>query len=134
MIRERIQGSWWGRILAEHDTEPIELIGGITKVLMGCWLLLPWDTFASSAAFSVLAVLREQLWGALLILIGAAHLAALYNGHRAWRGWAALIGFLIWFAFACVFVVTNPPGVGWIMFLSVAFAQMWASIRLGLRA
>ena len=134
MIRARIQGSWYGRILAEHDTEPVELIGGATKVVMGLWLLLPWDTFGASPTFSVLAVLKEQLWGAVLLAIGLAHLAALYHGHRAWRGWSATIGWLIWFAFAVVFVFTNPPGVGWVLFLFAGLGQLWASVRLGLRA
>jgi hypothetical protein len=133
-LRHAIQHSWWGLILAEMDTEPIELIGGGTKVLMGVWLLIPWQSFTSSPTFAVLGVLPEWAWGTFLLVVGLAHLAALRSGHHSWRGMAALIGFLVWFSFAFVFVVTNPPAFGWIMFLSVALAQMWVSIRLGLRA
>jgi hypothetical protein len=130
-MRESLKHSWWGMILAEHDTEPVELIGGATKVAMGLWLLLPFDTFGSSRTFSALAVFPESAWGAFFLVVGLAHLAALYDGRRTWRAWASGIGFVIWFAFALVFVTTNPPAFGWIMFMSVALAQMWASVRLG---
>jgi hypothetical protein len=133
-LRDAIKHSWWGVILAEMDTEPVELIGGGTKVLMGLWLLLPLESFTSSPSFVAISIFSEWLWGLVLLVVGIAHLAALHNGNREWRQWASLIGFLIWFSFAVVFVVANPPAIGWIMFLSVAFAQMWASVRLGMAA
>lgn len=133
-LRNSIQTSWWGAILAEHDTEPVELIGGATKVAMGIWLLLPFETFLSSPTFVTIGAFPEWAWGGFLLVVGTFHLAALHDGRRGWRKWASLIGFLVWFSFAVVFVVTNPPAIGWIMFLSVAFAQMWASIRLGMPA
>lgn len=131
-MRDSVQRSWWGLILAEHDTEPVELIGGGTKVAMGIWLLLPWKTFAASASYSVLSILPEWIWGTFLLCVGLLHLAALHSGHRSWRKWAALVGFLIWSSFGVVFVWANPVAIGWIMFLSVGIAQMWASIRLGM--
>jgi uncharacterized membrane protein HdeD (DUF308 family) len=131
VLRDTIKHSWWGAILAEHDTEPVELIGGGTKVAMGVWLLLPLQSFSSSPTFAALAILPEWVWGLFLLCVGIFHLAALHNGHRGWRKWAAVVGFLVWFSFGTVFVWTNPPAIGWIMFLAIAAAQMWASIRLG---
>lgn len=130
-LRDTIQASWWGLILAEHDTEPVELIGGGTKTLMGVWLLLPWKTFAGSASYLVLSVLPEWLWGSFLLAVGLLHLTALYSGNRRARKYASFAGFLVWASFGTVFLWANPPAIGWIMFLSVAAAQMWASIRLG---
>lgn len=131
-MRDTLKHSWFGLILAEHDTEPVELIGGATKVIMGIWLLLPFDTFEASPTFSELRVFPEWAWGTFFLVVGLLHLTALHDGNRVWRSWASGIGFVIWFAFAVVFVTTNPPAFGWIMFLSVALAQMWASIRLGM--
>lgn len=131
MIRDQIKGSWWGMILAEHDTEPVEMAGGLLKVSIGFWLLLPFDTFGSSPTFRALAVMPEWLWGSSLIVVGLLHLHALMDGdrRRRWRG--SMVGFVVWFAMAFVFVATNPPALGWIAFMGAALGQMWASLRLG---
>lgn len=131
-LRSSIQTSWWGLILADHDTEPVELIGGATKVAMGVWLLMPLRSFASSPTFVTLNLLPEWVWGLFLLALGLLHLAALHNGYRPWRKWSALIGCLVWCSFSIVFVWANPPAIGWIMFMSVGLAQMWASVRLGM--
>lgn len=132
-LRARIKRSWWGMILAEHDTEPAELMGGLLKVAIGAWLLLPWSTFSASRTFQMMAVAPEWFWGGAFIGIGAFHLYALRKGgvHRRW--WAAMIGFTIWFSLAFVFVAANPPAIGWLMFMAAACAQGWASVRLGQR-
>jgi hypothetical protein len=131
-VRDTIQRSWWGRILAEHDTEPVELIGGGTKVLMGLWLLLPWQTFAMSDSYDSIRIIPEWIWGTFLLTVGLLHIAALHSGHRTWRKWAALVGFLIWSCFGLVLGWANPAAIGWMLFLSVGASLMWASIRLGM--
>lgn len=129
-LREWMRSSWWGRILAEHDTEPTELSGGALKVMLGFWLLLPWQTFSSSPTFERLAVVPEWLWGGVLLSIGVGHLAALHDGYAPWRRGASLAGFLIWFSMAVTFVFANPPAMGWLLFMLAALAQGWCYIRL----
>lgn len=131
---DRLARSWWSLILAEHDTEPAELSGGLLKVSIGAWLLLPWDTFESSPTFAVFSILPEWLWGLSLMALGASHLEALRSGNTDHRRHAATIGYLVWFSFAMVFVWTNPPAIGWLAFLTAGLAQLWCSLRLGRRA
>ena len=133
-LRECLRSSWWGKILAEHDTEPAELSGGLMKILIGLWLLLPFETFESSPTFAVFSILPEWLWGGALIAIGAGHVSALRSGDLDQRRHAATIGYLVWFSFSVVFVWTNPPAIGWIAFLIAGLAQLWCSLRLGGRA
>ena len=130
-FRDQIRASWWGRILAEHDTEPVELSGGALKVLLGCWLLLPLDSFGSSPTFAALDVIPEAALGFLLLGVGIGHLLALRDGYVPWRRMASLIGFLVWFTFAATFVWSNPPAMGWLPFLLSAAGQGWCYIRLG---
>lgn len=130
-LRDMIRASWWGRILDEHDTEPVELSGGVLKVLLGFWLLLPMDSFASSPTFAVLDVIPETAMGLVLLAVGIGHLLALRDGYVPWRRAASLIGFLIWFTFAATFVWSNPPAMGWLPFLLSAAGQGWCYIRLG---
>jgi hypothetical protein len=128
--RDRLSDSWWGRILAEHDTEPAELSGGALKIALGFWLLLPWQTFTSSPTFESLAVVPEWIWGGVLVCVGVMHLAALRDGYRVWRRGACLVGFLVWFSMACTFVIANPPAMGWLLFMLSALQQGWCYIRL----
>lgn len=126
-----IQASWWARILAEHDTEPTELAGGALKVVIGVWLLLPARTFSSSPAFGVISVIPENYWGVFLVVIGIGHLAALRNGHPAWRRYAALVGCFVWCSMGLTFLVANPSGIGSLTFLAAGIAQGWCYSRLG---
>lgn len=130
---ERLSAAWWTLILAEHDTEPAELSGGLLKMAIGLWLLLPFDTFGSSPTFAALSILPEWLWGVTLIGLGTFHLLALQGGNRDQRRHAATIGYLVWFSFAVVFVATHPPAFGWIAFMVAGLAQLWCSLRLGRR-
>lgn len=130
-LQASIERSWYAAILREHDTEPIELLGGATKAMMGVWLLLPMESFASSRSFSALVVLPEWAWGSFLLLVGVCHLVALHDGNRAWRRRAAFVGFLVWCSFGIVFVWNNPPAIGWVMFMAAGLAQLWANLRLG---
>lgn len=129
-----LTSAWFAPILAEHDTEPTELAGGTLKVAMGLWLLLPFDTFGSSPTFATLAVLPEWTWAIVLIGLGGFHILALRSGDRDARRLASMIGYLVWFSFAMVFVATNPPAIGWLAFLLAGLGQLWCSLRLGRRA
>lgn len=113
------------------DTEPVELSGGLLKLLIGFWLLLPLQSFQSSITFTALAVVPEWAWGAFLVVVGIGHLAALCDGSPPWRRAASLVGFLTWFTFAAIFVHSNPAAFGWAAFAVIAGQQGWAYIRLG---
>ncbi len=130
--RTRVRCSWWGLILAEHDTEPVELAGGVLKVMLGAWLVLPWQSFASSPTFETLAVVPEWLAGMALLSLGAWHMLALRSGVRCWRRTASLLGFLVWFSMAVTFVIANPPAIGWLAFMMAALGQGWCYVRLGM--
>jgi len=131
---DRMSSAWWSLILAEHDTEPVELSGGLLKVAIGFWLLLPFETFESSPTFAVFAILPEWLWGCSLMALGIAHILSLRSGDLDRRRHGSMTGYLVWFSFAMVFVFTNPPAIGWLAFLMAGLAQLWCSLRLGGRA
>jgi len=131
-LRSRIVCSWWGRILAEHDTEPTEFAGGVLKLALGIWLAFPFSTVFSSPTFRVMQVAPEWGWATLLISIGTFHLWALRGGYIRWRWAASTIGFVVWFSLASMFLVSNIAAIGWILFMGAAAAQCWVSIRLGL--
>lgn len=128
----RIQKSWWGRIIAEHDTEPEELRAATTDILVGFWLFLPFNTFSASPTFYVMTVLPELIWALGFLTLGGVGLYILRSGDLEKRRKIALINFLIWGALAFVFVFGNPPAIGWLLFMYAAIGQGWCTIRLGL--
>lgn len=130
-LRAKLRTSWWGRILAEHDTEPTEFAGGLMKLVLGSQLVAPVETFTNSASFRDLSVLPEWLWGVLLLIFGFGHMFAIRDGHRKWRRWASGIGFLIWFALGATFLHASPNSLGAWVFLLAALGQMWCYVRLG---
>jgi hypothetical protein len=126
-----LRSTWWGLILAEHDTEPTEFGGGLMKIGLGALLLTPADTFGSSRIYTLLSALPEVGWGLLLIFFGILHLAALHDGNRSLRRMAALAGFMIWATFSLSFFLGNPTNTGFVVYGLLACAQGWCYIRLG---
>jgi hypothetical protein len=131
VIRDTIKTSWWGLILAEHDTEPTEMFGGLMKLLLAVLLLVPVDTFNRSSVYGLLSVLPEPVWGAVMLVFGGVHLLSLRHGNRHWRRWMALAGFLIWFSWSVSIFVGAPSSTGGVVYLLAALAQGWVYVRLG---
>jgi hypothetical protein len=130
-LRDVLRYSWWGRILAEHDSEPTELSGGLLKIVVGFWLILPLQTFSGGPAFGTISVIPEDIWALFLVIIGSGHLAALANGHPAWRRWAALVGCFVWCAMGSTFLWASPSSIGPLLFLGAGVSQAWCYVRLG---
>lgn len=124
--------SWWGSVLAEHDTEPTEFSGGVLKIGIGLWLLAPASTFGSSPTFAAMAALMpEAVWGVVLGAVGAFRLAVLRSGRCAPRRVGAMIGFLFWFTLASLFLWSSPASLGFPLFALLAAGQGWVYCRLG---
>lgn len=128
-IRDQLRASWWGRVLAEHDTEPTELSGGLLKVSLAIWLLLP--PTAIGPAFGFVALIPELYWSIFLLVVGVGHLVALRNGHPAWRRWGCLVGFFVWCSLAVTLLVNGVVGIGPVLFIGAGLSQGWCYIRLG---
>lgn len=127
--RDAIRRSWWGRILAEHDTEPTELSGGILKVAIAFWLVLPWQTLGP--AFGAVSLIPELWWAVFLMVVGIGHLAALRNGFPAWRRWGSLVGVFVWCSLAISLWLNGSLGLAPLLFLGAGLSQGWVYCRLG---
>lgn len=126
-----IRYSWWGQILAEHHTEPTELImGGFLKCIVGIWLLLPMNSFAASPTFASLIPIPEIGVALFLMTFGILHITSLKAGDTYWRMRSSQGGAIIWFALSFSFIVLNPPAFGAMLFLTAAISQTWCYVRL----
>ena len=132
-VRDMIRNSWWGLILAEHDTEPTELASAILTSLLGLFLLAPADTFAVGRIYSFLALLPETFWGVLLIVVGVLQGVMLRTGWRSARRAMAMAGFVIWSWFGISFLMGNSSNTGWVVYFLAAAGMGWVYVRLGMR-
>lgn len=121
--------SWWWAILREHDTEPTELSGGMLKVTIALWLLMPFQ--ALSPAFGAVTLIPEVWWSVFLLVVGIGHLAALRNGYPAWRRWGSLVGVFVWSSLAISLWANGVVGLAPLLFFGAAFSQAWVYLRLG---
>lgn len=116
------------RLIVERDVDLIEVASGLLFLGWGIQLLLPWQTFASSGGYAVLAaVLPENAWGTLLALLGVLKIGAyLLAKHRA-RLAGSLVGSMTWAFFSVAFGVANPAGTGIVVypFLAVLSALIF---------
>jgi hypothetical protein len=118
-------------VLAEHDTEPTEMFGGLLKLLLAAVLILPHGTFESSRVYGMLSALPEPVWAAVLLVFGVVHLAAIRGGDRGRRRMMSLAGFLIWFTWAASFFEGTPTNTGGVVYMLAALMQGWCYVRLG---
>ena len=128
-----ITQTWYARILAEHDTEPVELFSGTLKAVIGLWLILPFETLRSGGdgAFDRLEIGPEWLWGSIFLALGGGHLLAVRDGSRGWRRAASMTAFGVWFGLASLALWANPYALGFPFFLLLSVQQAWAYLRLG---
>ena len=135
MLKAMLVWSWYGRILAEHDTEPSELLSGALKVTLGLHLLWPGQTFAGNTLlYGDMAILPEWAWGMLFVAVGVGHLGALRNGNASWRRWAAFAAFLVWSSLGFTFLHTQATALVGPTFAVLAVSSGWVYVRLGILA
>src|SRR4051794_8161211 len=114
-MRERI-ASFHKELMYTFAPEPIEVLLGTMATLWGFWLVLPFDTFASSPAFGVMAQLApEMLWGGVILTIGLMQLFMVvvrriiperpcYSERRLLVSLSATV----WIFIAVMFIQVNP--------------------------
>jgi hypothetical protein len=102
-------------------------------LVYGVTLLLPADTFATSAAFQIMAQLgSENLWGGMMLFGGLTLLAGVVMRNTEWIRSGAFIGFVIWGCLAVMGVITDPTGTGLAVrgTLALMHAYMYMQVKV----
>lgn len=102
-----IKVSKFTRLLFHYNWEVVEIIGGISKILCGIWLMLPFSTFYGTPIYTSMAsVLPEWSWGLAMVIIGAIHLYILgYSNSLTLRTRMALFAIMFWIFLAIIFAI-----------------------------
>jgi hypothetical protein len=119
------------RILRVANPPCFELYSSLYAILWGVWLANPSNqTFTNSPAWDAVATVASELvWGISLILIGIAHLIALYYRNRRGRQATAFIMGVAMGIFGYAFFEYARSGLTWIGYWSVALGQFWCVAR-----
>lgn len=58
----------------------VEVFIGLSCLVFGAWLVVPWDTFQSAPAFAYMReVAPEYAWGTALLMVGLGKIIARYK-------------------------------------------------------
>lgn len=128
-LRHLLARLWF--IATKTDFDFAEIVSGGAGVAWGLWLFNPFlDTFASTPAFEVMALLPEWLVGAMVAMGGAWQVWAALAGHLPSRVWANRGGVATWSVIAVLLFMGNPAGTGLVTYLVLASVSCWAGVRL----
>lgn len=118
---------WVIGVVRASSTRGLELQNGCAALLSGAVLILPWDTFATSAGYRLFGTWApESVWGVSLLGAGAAQMAAaLYDAVLMRRIAAAVLGVLFAILGAGIAVANPASGVAPII-LALALGQVAA--------
>lgn len=123
-VRERPNPVWlriWHGVTNHFHSRLGEWIATGWLIQFGWILYMPPDVFATSPNLAVMAqVATEQTWGAICLVIGGLHLAALsINGtfpRFRWsphiRAASSLVGFFLWFQIVLAIWQSGVGGTG----------------------
>lgn len=85
------------RKIVAAETKPLEIVVSVQSILWGIWMMLPISTFDSSKVFDVMRFwASENVWGAVICILGLVMLYTTHTGNRIRRKRIAVLSFFMW--------------------------------------
>jgi hypothetical protein len=121
---------------ARLDPEVAALLPRLVSILLGVWLILPFDTFDREPAISPFGPLlrliglpvTEPYVGLCFLLYGVVGYLALSCNWWRTRRFISAFGSFLWVWIIAFLLIKNPAGILWIFILPLAFCSMFAFI------
>lgn len=113
---QRLADRWWS-LIVQRDVDLLEVSSGVLLLGWGAQLLLPWNTFATSGGYAVLAlIMPEWLWGFLMAWLGVTKIGSYLLDQWRVRLLTSLCGCMVWVFLSVAFGMANPAGTGIIVY------------------
>jgi hypothetical protein len=111
----------------------VEVIAFTIAIVYGIWYLMPWDLFRVSSTYNDMrALLSEDAWGWIFIIVGVVQWYGWFRSWRNYRRRAALYGVVFWSIIWILTVHGNWRGAGTVIFpFSFIYYNLVAFLRLG---
>jgi len=114
------------RHFIEADTTSIEVVLALESILLGVWLLLPFDTFGSSATFNSLRMWPGEVATGLFVLAtGLARTFGLATRSIRTRQIAAIYGLFVWSYIDYSFAESNIVATGVVTYFLFVVLSIW---------
>lgn len=111
------------------ETAALELYAAVDALLLGMFLIAPFETFGSSPTFAfVNRVASEQTWGGILLAVGVAQIAGLNGVNHRLREVMAVASAIIWAIWGVGLMRSNAASTATITYPMLTLAMMWAYI------
>jgi hypothetical protein len=96
-LKRRLQ-----EIILESDTEYAEFLLGMTSLITGIWLFLPFchPYFTSGLGSTA----KPEVWGSLLSFSGATKFIGVLRGKLNLRQTSCFVAMFVWWFISCVFI------------------------------
>jgi hypothetical protein len=112
------------RLLAPVNTSVISIMG-VFNVLLGFWLVLPFDSLNKYHQGYL-----ELFIGVILLIIGSTILFGTIKEHLPVLSRGALVGFMFWITVTGLAIYVNWKGSDWIFTLMIAVYHGFVGVNL----
>jgi hypothetical protein len=120
--------------IAYADTTAVETITAVQSMLLGIWLLLPFDSFGSSQAFRIMSVIApEWAWSVLMVAIGVSQLYFVHTKRITPRLNMARVMLPVWIVIDLSFLLSLPASTASSTYFVFVLCCVWSVISLVLR-
>jgi len=115
------------------DSSLVEVIVGGVLVVFGGTLLLPYNTFAGSGIYAIMALIAgENVWGIAIVAWGIVVLLAAGHGSIHRRRQAMFISMILLTFVTVSFIITTVTTST--TYIVIIAAALWAYLRLGVKS
>lgn len=118
------------QLLTGTHTEFFEVFNAVLIITWGSWLLLPFDSFGSSKAFTVLSTfVSEPLFALLPIIIGVYILYTLITFKITRRRYGILAASAFWIFLSIIIGISNIAATGVPVYGLIAISSAISYLR-----
>jgi hypothetical protein len=122
MLQRMSERAWL--LIVRRDVDLIEIASGVLMLGWGLQLLMPWNTFTTSASYAAMgAIMPEFAWGAMLAWVGLTQVGAYLLDQWRIRLASTLGSCMAWTFLGVLFGVANPQGTGIVVYPFLALVS-----------
>ncbi len=113
-----------------YDTEPLEAWLDLAIIAWGAWLILPFNTFASSPTYNAISdLVPEYILGLFMVVIAMSQFYGISSSHMM-RRYALLAGSTICLFIMLTFAYSNPQSAGIPTFFALSMGCLFSYIKV----
>lgn len=124
-------GRWW-YVVADHDTEPIQLSLIVLILAWGTMFIVPGGGFGLSPSMSLLArYTSDDVWATGALILAVSWLYGFFGHHRRVVRWCAFTSAIFWAILMTSAVLSSIGTFAWVAYITFTCQSGWVFLRGG---